>query len=112
MIDSIDGLQKMDGLVKLSLQGNEIQDVDLTSHHWSVYPFPFLPAFMDHKPTRVRWISCLHGCAHLSQLNLRNFLAFVRQDSFRDAELEPEQDKSNSRDLIAIVACPDCAQSR
>ncbi len=34
MIDSVDGLQKMDGLVKLSLQGNDIQDIDLAGYRW------------------------------------------------------------------------------
>jgi len=34
-IASIDGLQKMDGLVKLSLRENGIRDVDLTKYRWS-----------------------------------------------------------------------------
>ena len=34
MIDGVDGLQKMDGLVKLSLQGNDIQDIDLAGYRW------------------------------------------------------------------------------
>lgn len=35
-IDSIDGLQNMDGLVKLSLQRNDIRSVDLTNFRWCV----------------------------------------------------------------------------
>ena len=35
-IDNIDGLQKMDGLVKLSLQRNSIRSVDLTNFRWFV----------------------------------------------------------------------------
>lgn len=38
MIDSIDGLQKMDGLVKLSLQGNALHSVDVTGFRWCVPP--------------------------------------------------------------------------
>ena len=42
MIDSIDGLQKMDGLVKLSLQGNALHSVDVTGFRWCV---PLYPAY-------------------------------------------------------------------
>ncbi|KAG6903283.1 hypothetical protein C0995_000178 [Termitomyces sp. Mi166 len=34
-ISSIEGLERMDGLVKLSLQGNSIQMVDLNQNHWT-----------------------------------------------------------------------------
>ena len=33
-VDSIDGLQKMDGLVKLSLQRNKIRSIDLAACRW------------------------------------------------------------------------------
>ena len=36
-ITSLDGLQKMDGLAKLSLQKNGVKDVDLARYHWSVF---------------------------------------------------------------------------
>lgn len=42
-ITSVDGLQKMDGLVKLSLQDNRIQDVDLSIYRWSVPGSSLLP---------------------------------------------------------------------
>jgi len=35
-IKSIDGLQAMDGLVKLSLQGNAVGDVDFAGCRWCV----------------------------------------------------------------------------
>lgn len=35
-IDSVDGLQKMDGLIKLSLQANEIRELDLHEYRWCV----------------------------------------------------------------------------
>ncbi|TFY57019.1 hypothetical protein EVJ58_g7285 [Rhodofomes roseus] len=35
-IDSVDGLQKMDGLVKLSLQENVVRSLDLQDYHWYV----------------------------------------------------------------------------
>lgn len=35
----LDGLQNMDGLIKLSLQGNLIQSVDLSKFKWSVTCF-------------------------------------------------------------------------
>ncbi|KAF7981491.1 hypothetical protein HWV62_33549 [Athelia sp. TMB] len=34
-ITSLDGLQKMDGLAKLSLQKNGVKDVDLARYHWT-----------------------------------------------------------------------------
>lgn len=37
-ITSTDGLQRMDGLVKLSLQGNCIKTIDLGEYHWCVCP--------------------------------------------------------------------------
>jgi Leucine-rich repeat (LRR) protein len=37
-IVDLDGLQNMDGLVKLSLQGNLIQSMDLSKFKWSVAP--------------------------------------------------------------------------
>ena len=33
-IDSVDGLQKMDGLIKLSLQDNIIREIDLHQYKW------------------------------------------------------------------------------
>ena len=33
-IDDVDGLQKMDGLIKLSLQGNAIREIDLEAYRW------------------------------------------------------------------------------
>jgi len=33
-ITSLDGLERMDGLVKLSLEGNKIQTVDLERYRW------------------------------------------------------------------------------
>ena len=33
-ITSLDGLQRMDGLVKLSVQGNRIEAVDLAQYRW------------------------------------------------------------------------------
>ena len=35
-IESLDGLQKMDGLIKLSLQGNIVREVDLHEFKWCV----------------------------------------------------------------------------
>lgn len=35
-IRSMDGLQKLEGLVKLSLEANEILNVDLTGFRWCV----------------------------------------------------------------------------
>jgi hypothetical protein len=40
-ITSIDGLQRMDGLVKLSLHENGIRDVDLAKFRWSAKYLPF-----------------------------------------------------------------------
>lgn len=39
-ITSIEGLQRMDGLVKLSLQGNSIRSVDLAQYCWCVVALP------------------------------------------------------------------------
>lgn len=44
-IDSIDGLQNMDGLVKLSLQRNDIRSVDLTNYRWCVPSVHFSSLF-------------------------------------------------------------------
>ena len=33
-IGDVDGLQKMDGLIKLSLQGNAIREIDLHAYRW------------------------------------------------------------------------------
>ena len=42
-IASLDGLEGIDSLVKLSLQGNSIQTIDLSQYRWCVcIPFPFL----------------------------------------------------------------------
>jgi Leucine-rich repeat (LRR) protein len=38
-ITNIDGLQRMDGLVKLSLQDNSIRSIDLVQYRWSVVFF-------------------------------------------------------------------------
>jgi hypothetical protein len=35
-ISTLDGLQRMDGLVKLSLQANKIKEIDLTQYRWCV----------------------------------------------------------------------------
>lgn len=34
VITSLDGLQNMDGLIKLSLQGNCISEVDFSEYEW------------------------------------------------------------------------------
>ncbi|KAJ4482458.1 hypothetical protein J3R30DRAFT_3699990 [Lentinula aciculospora] len=43
-ITSLEGLERMDGLVKLSVQGNHIRSVDVPCYRWSVLPTinPFL----------------------------------------------------------------------
>jgi len=45
-ITSIDGLQRMDGLVKLSLHENGIRDIDLTKFRWSANVFPSRPEML------------------------------------------------------------------
>jgi protein NUD1 len=34
IITSLDGLQKMDGLIKLSLHGNRVRSIDLSEYDW------------------------------------------------------------------------------
>lgn len=36
-ITSLDGLQRMDGLVKLSVQGNQIEAVDCAQYRWCAF---------------------------------------------------------------------------
>lgn len=48
-IASLDGLQRMDGLVKLSLQGNRIEAVDFAQYRWCAF-FP---------PASIRWVLIL-----------------------------------------------------
>lgn len=43
-ISSLDGLERLDGLVKLSVQGNTIQSVDLEVFRWYVNMLPTLEA--------------------------------------------------------------------
>jgi hypothetical protein len=42
-LTSLDGLERMDGLVKLSVQGNAIRDVDLEEFRWCVSPVYGIP---------------------------------------------------------------------
>ena len=56
-IDSVDGLQKMDGLIKLSLQGNTIRSLDLQDFKWCVYIMDdsYIGSFIIHPPWFFVW---------------------------------------------------------
>ncbi|KAH9846436.1 hypothetical protein C2E23DRAFT_890881 [Lenzites betulinus] len=74
-IDSVDGLQKMDGLIKLSLQANEICELDLHEYKWTRLEM------LNLSQNRIGSVGGLGSVPSLVSLNL---------DNNSLGELEPE----------------------
>ncbi|OJT12067.1 Septation initiation network scaffold protein cdc11 [Trametes pubescens] len=65
-IDSVDGLQKMDGLIKLSLQANEIRELDLHEYKWTRLEM------LNLSQNRINDVGGLGSVPSLVALNLDN----------------------------------------
>ena len=129
-IGSVDGLQRMDGLIKLSLQENIIRSLDLRDFKW------YGPAHFVYQASCITFVllsscpsiprsaqPCAWSCSQtrllppcfrifseepvIYHVQLRHtHTSVVRQDSAGDVECEPKQDCHRRRiDLCTITRC-------